>query len=58
MLERIANHFMDSEWLRERRKEEVLAKRETQHIERKLRLEPPFEKDMFPDITRRKAGQS
>ena len=56
LLERIADYFTDSEWLRERRKQELEARRKTQHITRSLRLEPPFEDDMFPLAQQRTKG--
>lgn len=56
-LEALAERLIDRDWLHERRKQEVLSRRHTQHIARQTRLDPPFELDGFPQKRTRKAGE-
>lgn len=54
--ERIASYFTDTDWLYERRKQEVLSRRETQHVELRNRKEVHFIEDEMLQRLERKKG--
>lgn len=55
-LSRIAMKFMDAGWLHERRRQEVLARRHTQHIQRQDRHGHLYEEELLKRLER-KEGQ-